>query len=336
MSAAGAPSATVPAASARGLAAAAGAVAPSAERAAGAALGPVRQVLSWQLGTLIMVLVFMLVAAINYQSNAAWLLVWLCAAGALLSTRHARRNLRTVSLADWNAAPVFAGEPIRLGVTLAAGRHDAWGIAVSAPDEPIETSASTGERIATCNLPALGAAALAIPLAPRPRGRWRIDRLIVCSAWPLGLATVWREMPVDCAVLVYPAPLGRGLEALAGEDEGDGSGDGPGHEDFIGHRSLRPGEQPRRIDWKAHARGRPLLAKEFAGGGGSGVWCDWDRTQGDVEARLSQLARWVVDAHRGGQAFALRLPGVAVPPGSGEAHCHQCLAALAVYGRSEP
>jgi uncharacterized protein (DUF58 family) len=296
--------------------------------------GPIRQAYSWQLATLLMVLVFMLVAAINYQSNAAWLLVFLSASGAGLSALHARRNLRTVFLADWNAAPVFAGDPITLGVTLAAGRYDAWGIAVTAPDELLP--AGQAARIATCNLPALGAAALAIPLTPRPRGLWTVDRLVLCSAWPLGLITVWRDLPVACRVLVYPQPVGLALEALSGSTDGEADGDGPGHEDFTGHRSLRTGEPPRRIDWKAHARGRPLLAKEFSGGGTIGVWCDWDQTRGDDETRLSQLARWVVDAQRGGLGFALRLPGTAIPPGSGEAHCHRCLTALALYGRNAP
>jgi uncharacterized protein (DUF58 family) len=276
----------------------------------------------------------MLVAAINYQSNAAWLLVFLSACGAGLSTFHARRNLRTVYLADWNAAPVFAGEPVTLGVTLAAGRHDAWGIAVTAPDEML--SPDRPARIATCNLPALGAAALTVAIAPRPRGVWTIDRLVLCSPWPLGLITVWRDLPVACRVVVYPHPAGPGLDALSGDADGETSGDGPGHEDFTGHRSLRPGEPPRRIDWKAHARGRPLLAKEFSGGGTVGVWCDWDQTRGDEETRLSQLARWVLDAQRAGLGFALRLPGQAIPPGAGEAHCHRCLAALAMHGRVAP
>ena len=63
------------------------------------------------------------------------------------------------------------------------------------------------------------------------------------------------------------------------------------------------------------------------------MWLDWiDARAPDPEARLSILAHWVIETERLGQCYGLRLPGVSIPPGRGEAHCARCLEALALHG----
>jgi uncharacterized protein (DUF58 family) len=59
---------------------------------------------------------------------------------------------------------------------------------------------------------------------------------------------------------------------------------------------------------------------------------DWDSLAGlDAEARLSQLCRWVLDAHERREAFGLRLPGLSIPPNIGTAHRQHCLNSLALF-----
>ena len=55
----------------------------------------------------------------------------------------------------------------------------------------------------------------------------------------------------------------------------------------------------------------------------------------DTEARLSQLARWVVEAEAHGERYGVSLPGVLLPADRGPEHRHRCLAALAVFGIDE-
>jgi uncharacterized protein (DUF58 family) len=63
---------------------------------------------------------------------------------------------------------------------------------------------------------------------------------------------------------------------------------------------------------------------------------DWDALPGlDGEARLSQLARWVLLAERGTASYGLRIPGKEIAPARGEAHSHECLRALAVFDLPE-
>jgi hypothetical protein len=50
-----------------------------------------------------------------------------------------------------------------------------------------------------------------------------------------------------------------------------------------------------------------------------------------VERRLSQLARWVLDAEGEGRNYGLRLPEFSQSPGQGDLHRHECLKALALF-----
>ena len=87
-------------------------------------------------------------------------------------------------------------------------------------------------------------------------------------------------------------------------------------DDYGGVRAWQPGESQRHIDWKAAARGQPLLTKQWTGEADEILRLDWHALAplGD-EARLSQLAKWIVLAERGTAAYELRLPGKRLAPG---------------------
>ena len=66
------------------------------------------------------------------------------------------------------------------------------------------------------------------------------------------------------------------------------------------------------------------------------IWLEWNELAGlDPEARLSQLARWVVEAERGGFLYGLRLPGFEAPPARGTDHRTRLLRELALYPAEE-
>jgi uncharacterized protein (DUF58 family) len=94
-----------------------------------------------------------------------------------------------------------------------------------------------------------------------------------------------------------------------------------------------PGESLRHVDWKAFARGRPLSVKQFTGGGGYELWLDAaEMGRMPLEARLSQLALWVVNAEKEEMPYALKLGRTALPLGIGPAQMRRALEALAVAG----
>jgi len=93
------------------------------------------------------------------------------------------------------------------------------------------------------------------------------------------------------------------------------------------------GESQRHIDWKAVARGQALMTKQFTAESDGLLYLDFEavRRLDDLEARLSQLALWVIEAERARRPYGLRLPLVEIPPSLGEPHLHRCLRALALF-----
>jgi uncharacterized protein (DUF58 family) len=103
-------------------------------------------------------------------------------------------------------------------------------------------------------------------------------------------------------------------------------------DDFVGFRPYRPGDSPRHLFWKAAAREQALLVKQFGGDRADEIWLDWNRLPGlDPEARLSQLCRWILEAHRQQRAYGLRLPGTEIAIAGGGAQRQRCLEALARF-----
>ncbi len=110
-----------------------------------------------------------------------------------------------------------------------------------------------------------------------------------------------------------------------------------GDDDFAGLKDYHPGDPPKHIAWKAYARADELLVKEFSGDAEATPVFDLaDVPGGDLESRLSVLARWIVDAHARGLAFGLRLPGEELPPAPGDAQRARCLAAIARFDAPAP
>ena len=98
-------------------------------------------------------------------------------------------------------------------------------------------------------------------------------------------------------------------------------------------RPFRDGDSPRQVAWKAYAREAPLLVKEYSSAGSPLRLLSLDAArQPDIESRLAQLARWIVDAEAAGDLYGLELPGELIPAHRGPDHRHRCLLALALYG----
>jgi uncharacterized protein (DUF58 family) len=153
------------------------------------------------------------------------------------------------------------------------------------------------------------------------------------SRFPLGFFTARRAVSLAAPHVVYPAPAGnRPLPASVAPARNGRGGNRSEGDDFGGVRAWRSGESQRHIDWKAAARGQPLLIKEWLGDADQIIVLDGE-SLADLapEARLSQLARWIIQAEREGVPYGLRLSGLSLPPARGEAHFHTCLRRLAEF-----
>jgi uncharacterized protein (DUF58 family) len=178
-----------------------------------------------------------------------------------------------------------------------------------------------------------GRAVLEITLPAARRGRLPLEFFEIIGRHPLGIFRAWAYLHMSLQCIVYPRPSDRAMPPPPFETDTGGAQDSvKGDEDFAGLRGFNPGDPPSRVAWKAYARGKGMHVKVYAGTAVSSHQFDWDALEGlGVEARLSQLCRWIEDAHAAGRAFGLHLPGVDVPPNVGPAHRQRCLTALALF-----
>ena len=122
---------------------------------------------------------------------------------------------------------------------------------------------------ATCRLAAESWADLPLRVRPRSRGRFAFSAVELRLAGRLGLLAEQRTVAVDTEVKVYPdfREIAR-YALLAGEDRTAQMGihlqrrRGEGQE-FHQLREYRQGDPSRSIDWKATARRRQIISREY-------------------------------------------------------------------------
>ena len=270
-------------------------------------------------------LLLMLIGSINYGLSLGFVLTFLLVGLGINAMLHTFRNLAHLRVAAGRVAPVFTGERARFTVNLQnPGTAERYEIGLT----------RDGSSMEFCGIPALRGASMSVEVPARQRGLMRPGRLTLFTRYPLGLFHAWSYLDLDVQCLVYPRPAPPGVP-LPPQEAAAGSGalQGTGQEDFSGLRQYHAGDSPRHIAWKAVARGEELLTKQFSGRAEAELWLDWRQLPGmmNVEQKLSQLTRWVLDAQSCGGAFGLRLPGVTIPMGSGDAQRDRCLEALALF-----
>jgi len=270
-------------------------------------------------------LFFMLVASLNYTNSLALFLTFLLAGFALVAMHQCHRNLLGISLEGVVPFAAFAGEPARLHLALAnrsrLARHQ------------IEAGALE-EDSAAVELPADAIQHLELSLATRKRGLLLIDRIKLTTTFPFGLFRAWTWVHPSLEIVVYPQPRGTlPMPGQAGRRSGMRAQTGAGTEEWLGLRPFRDGDSPRQVAWKAYARGAPLLVKEYSAAGSELRLFDFEQLpQLDTEARLEQLARWIVDAEARGERYGLHIDDRHFAPNRGPEHRHRCLSALALHG----
>jgi uncharacterized protein (DUF58 family) len=269
-------------------------------------------------------LAVMLIAGLNYANSTALFLTFLLAGFALVSMHQCHRNLLRASFVTASAPPMFAGTKGVLFVTLGNdARFVRYGIEVSVLD---------GAR-GNLDIPVNGQARASVPLPESKRGVLRIDRLNITTSYPYNLFQAWTWVHLPLEVLVYPRPHGSApMPTESGHKSGTRAMALAGADEWRSLRPFRDGDSPRQVAWTAYARGSPLLVKEYSALGADLRMFDFGQLrQLDTEARLEQLARWIVDADSRGERYGLALPDRFVEPDSGPQHRHECLEALARY-----
>lgn len=270
-------------------------------------------------------LLVMLGWSINYNASLGFALVFLLGAIAVEGMRRTHDNLLGLTVHPPLAEPVHAGGTaiVRLRLEAPAGECR-YGVVVR--------TAAGDERGGDLDGPL---AALDLPVPALRRGRLATGALRLSTCYPLGLFTAWTWVEFAPSGLVWPQPAGTpvlpaGTRGRPQQSRLEAAGD----EDFAGLRAWRRGDPATHVAWKPSARSGQLLVKQFsAPPGGDELLLDPDTAPGDgLEARLSQLTLWVLEAERSDLRYGLRLAGTELAPARGEAQRYRVLERLALYG----
>lgn len=277
-------------------------------------------------GSFAFVLFLMLLVAINYQNSLAYGLTFLLLSMAILGILHTYRNLSGLVISAGTARPVFVGETVHLSLRLESDHNAHQAISLG----------WDAEQLQQVDIASQARIEVELSLPAHNRGWLRAPRLRVESVFPLSILRTWSWLDLEQTALIYPRPVAGTMPLLKGvqphaEDHGVAT-QGPGVDDYQGLRTYQPGDNRRRLHWKAYSRGQGLLLKDFTDLSGQDLCLDFMALGGDIEERLSRLCYWVVILSQRQQPFALRLPGYLSAVDSGNLHRETCLRALALYG----
>jgi uncharacterized protein (DUF58 family) len=269
-------------------------------------------------------------AGASQSNGAAYLLCFVLGALALVSVIHAWANLRGLAVTIESIPSVFAGDETVVPFAVSSRRtraHFSLQIFAGRGKTPAHI-AEVGPDYSAHGI---------LHFTALQRGCFHELPLRMMSQFPLGFFTASQRVVLARTYYVYPAPSGaaplpRALAPIRQPRDGTRvAGD-----DFGGVRSWQPGESQRHIDWKAAARGQPLLTKQWTGEADEILRLDWNTLAAlDMEARLSQIARWIILAEHSTADYALHLPGETIPAGHGKPHFHRCLRALTMFDGSK-
>jgi uncharacterized protein (DUF58 family) len=281
----------------------------------------------------------MWLAAVNYSNNLVYAILYLIASLSFISVFHTWKNLASLRVEHIRIHPTFAGDEVRVEIFLRnPSKQTIYGLffyrLVEEASQVRRTMALRRADGRSVRIEAGDTFTAEVLFPSERRGMYRFDALQVRTAYPFGLIWASVRVPVNVEYFIYPQAKGSDVwPALHPTGEsGAPTSNKPG-DDFAGVRAYMPGESLRHVDWKAFARGRPLSIKQFSGGSGQELWLDAaEMGKMSLEARLSQLALWIVAAEKAEIPYALKLGRTTLPMGLGDTQARRALEALAVAG----
>ena len=271
-----------------------------------------------------LLIVFMVLAGINYQNSLIFALAFLLASLLMVSILHTYRNLSGLTILAGGTLPAFAGEDAEFTVMLSRLGARTYEALLLGWNRDLLQGADLLEDEEV---------KIKLFVETRVRGSMNPGRLLIQTNYPVGLFRSWTWVDLDMSTIVYPRPVPAGDIPVvsASTDEGKLLAR-EGVEDFYGLREYQQGDPLKQVAWKSYARTGELLTKQFSAFADRRIWLDWGSYPGmDREARLSRLCYWVLKLDATNNEYGLRLPGVEITPRRGVEHREEILKALAIF-----
>lgn len=285
---------------------------------------------------MVITLLVLLIASINYQLNLGYLLTFMLAGACVIGMHVTHGNLRglTLNLIAGSAhsasasGHIHAGNTAQIDIRLTHARtriRPSVGLALLDENHPAHWSWT--------DVPAQGTSNVQVAFKPERRGLHRVPMLTAETRFPLGTFRVWTVWRPKSEILVYPAPEPFAPPLPPGEPRSGGAGAArvTSSGEFDGVRAYRRGDPMKLVVWKKAAKSDELVSRDTQQSQRYELWLDYAQTGArEHEAILSRLTAWVLAADKLGTDFGLRLPHREIKPSTGEAHKRACLEALAL------
>lgn len=276
-------------------------------------------------------ILIILAAAINFNNSLVFFFTFLLAGIGLVSMHMTQKNLLGLQFSIAHVKPVFCYQTISLPLCISQLSPDK-SLIEKLSNYSIAVQFSDSLSAELVDIPYNDKTILHLSHATIQRGPFELSPISISSCYPLGLFRAWANIQLNCDAIVYPNPAPPFSHKPQSGSDSEGQGEkGRGFDDFSGFKTYQPGESLKHIHWKAYAREQGLLSKTFSGANNHEYWLNWNELSGDIEQRLSQLCRLIIDAETQGDRYGLVLPHKTINISQGEAHQHQCLKALAMY-----
>ncbi len=275
-------------------------------------------------------LLVLLVASINYQLNLGYLLTFLLAGSAIVGMHVCHGTLRGITMRLSAPEPQFVGANAPLDVTITSERKS--------PRYGIGLALLGSGHWSWTDVPAQGSATVQVAFRPERRGLHNVPPLTAETRFPLGTFRVWTVWRPAAQVLVYPAPEAFAPPLPPGEPRAGGAAAMRAQStgEFDGVRGYRRGDPMKIVVWKKVAKAiasgsDELVSRDTQQAQRYELWLDFAHAgHQETEHKLSRLCAWVIHADKQNVDYGLRLPGLEIKPGRGEAHRKRCLEALAL------
>jgi uncharacterized protein (DUF58 family) len=276
---------------------------------------------------LALVLVAMLTAGLNYNSNLGLAFAFLMVSIALVTMHHCNRNLLGLQVDVTTEVDAFAGREARFEFVLQNDSN------VDRRDVEICCMTATGIR----SVPARSSETVPVSIPVPQRGVTRLAQFELRTRHPFGWFHAWTYVQGSLTVYVAPSPRGTQTLPAAGGLGSASRSETRGDEDFAGLRAYEPGVPLKHMAWKVLARGGEAAVQSYTSFAAQPEWLEWSALEGqDTETRLSQLCLWVLASEAAQRVYGLRIPGKEIPPARGAAHRFACLRTLAMFAIEEP
>lgn len=281
------------------------------------------------------ILILLFIGSINYNLSLGFALTFVLGACAVIDMHLTFRNLAFLYLASDHNAPVFCGQEAAFTLRLINRRKHAryaiWlgfiGRDVPELDQPVDVAG-------------LATSAVTLTATTLQRGILAAPRVRLQTRFPLGFLRSWCYWQPDGTVLVYPQPEDAASTPslpLTAREGGSGSAHA-GQEDFAGVRAYQAGDPLKHLAWRQIAKlssenDATLITKYFDDGATTDLVIDYAALPYalDVEAKLSRMTRWILEAEMLGLPYAFRIGDIDYAMAIGAGHQQACLQALAMY-----